>query len=493
MKVVLISMPDVIPIIIHETAIHMPNHGIACIGGNIDERHQVYLIDLVRKRTAIRQYLTKALTRIKPDIIGLSAMTWQYDTCIRVIRLIKTILPDVKIALGGYHATLMAEEIAASSAADIIDFIVQGEGEETFRRLVNALDGHDSLASIPSLSFKENDCFRHNRRATLCDLSSLKLPIRDQRRLTWGYHFMFSSIEIMETSRGCTRNCNFCSIQHMYGRSYRTYPIERVIADLDYIYYKKKTRLIFLADDNLVLSPKWVDEICEAIIKKGYRDLRLIVQADCVSIAGNPAMVRKMRQAGFRGMFLGIENASAVNLEEMGKGDMAAVSKQAVDICHKNGIMVIGGLIFGLPGDDENAIRKNYLFLNNLGVDGAYCQMLTPYPKTRLRKHLLEEGLVTNSGDYSKYSGLWANVTTRHLSAEQLQYYFWYYRQNVLGWWTPSAFAKSQGIVWTSTWLYFIKPFMKFFFDRKVSHIGWQALHEEELKYLQQMNTFSDL
>lgn len=493
MKVVLVSMPDIVPIIIHDQAIHMPNHGIACVGGNIDDRHQVYLIDLVRKRDAIRTYLRNTLTKIRPDIIGLSAMTWQYDTCIRIIRFIKTILPDAKIALGGYHATLMAEEIATSPDAALIDFIVRGEGEITFRRLVNTLDGQDSLASIPSLSFKEGDCFVHNERATLCDLSSLKLPIRDHRRLTWGYHFMFKKIEIVETSRGCTRNCNFCSIQHMYGRSYRTYPVERIINDLDYIYHRNKTRLIFVADDNLVLNPKWVDTICEAIIKKNYKELNLIVQVDCISIARNPEMVSKMRRAGFREMFLGIENASEVNLEELSKGNVAAVSKQAVDICHKNGIMVVGGLIFGLPNDDENAIRRNYTFLNNIEVDAAYCQIVTPYPKTRLREHLINEGLVTNPDDYRKYSGLWANVKTKHLSADQLQYFFWYYRQNTLGWWTPSAFARSQGMIWTSMWQHIIKPIMQCFFERKVCRIGWKALHEKELENLKQMNTFSDL
>jgi coenzyme F420-reducing hydrogenase gamma subunit len=68
MKVVLISMPDVIPIVIHEMALHMPNHGIACIGGNVDEEHEVALIDLVRKRSSISAYLTKTLKRITPDL-----------------------------------------------------------------------------------------------------------------------------------------------------------------------------------------------------------------------------------------------------------------------------------------------------------------------------------------------------------------------------------------------------------------------------------------
>ena len=59
MKVVLMSMPDVVPLVIHESAVHTPSHGIACIGGNIDPEHDVYLIDLVRKRRSIRKYLTR--------------------------------------------------------------------------------------------------------------------------------------------------------------------------------------------------------------------------------------------------------------------------------------------------------------------------------------------------------------------------------------------------------------------------------------------------
>ena len=241
MKVILISMPDVIPIVIHETALHMPNHGIACTGGNIDEGHEVYLIDLVRKRSNLSNYLTKSLKRIKPDLIGLSAMTWQYPTCLAVIGLIKSILPRVKIAIGGYHATLMSGEMTASSESQEVDFIVRGEGEEVFRRLVNALAGTDKLDTIPSLSYREDGVWIHNERGPLNDLTHLRLPIRDHRRLTGGYHFMYSRIEVMETSRGCTRNCNFCSINHMYGHSYRTYPIERILADLDDIYFKRKT------------------------------------------------------------------------------------------------------------------------------------------------------------------------------------------------------------------------------------------------------------
>jgi anaerobic magnesium-protoporphyrin IX monomethyl ester cyclase len=493
MKVVLISMPDVIPIVIHEMALHMPNHGIACVGGNVDEGHEVYLIDLVRKRRSIAAYLTKTLKRLDPDLVGLSAMTWQFPTCLAVIRFIKTVLPRVKIAVGGYHATLMSGEIAASPESKEVDFIVRGEGEEAFRRLVNALAGTDRLEAIPSLSYKRTGEWIHNERGALCDLSRLKLPIRDHRRLTGGYHFLYSRIEVMETSRGCTRNCNFCSISHMYGRSYRTYPVERILADLDDIYFNRKTRLIFVADDNMVLNPQWVATVCDAIIGRKYRNLRLIVQADCISVAQNEAMVAKMAEAGFRGVFLGIENASSHNLRTMEKPDMGKEAKRAIELCHRYGIMVIGGLIFGLPDDDEEAIRKNYQFLNELEADASYCQMLTPYPKTRLRESLIDDGLVTNHDRYERYNGFWANVKTRHLESDQLQYAFWYYRQAALGWWKPSAFAEKHGKLWTSFWMHAVKPVMKQFADRQTRRIGREGQYQRYLLRLERMNRFTDL
>ena len=493
MKIILMSMPDVAPLIIHETAIHMPSHGIACVGGNIDEQHDVYIVDLIRKRRQLKKYITKILLKIRPDLVGLSAMAWQYDTCIKLIKLIKSVLPEVKIAIGGYHATLMNEEIAASSEGELIDFIIRGEGEVACRRLVNALDGKDRMEDIPSLSYKQGKQFVHNPRGETLDLSELKLPIRDKRRLTWGYHILYSKIELIETSRGCTRGCNFCSMRHMYGRSFRTYPIERVLADLDDIYYKRRTHWVFIADDNMVLNPKRVIALCDAIIARKYKKLNLVVQADCISMAQNEEMVSKMAQAGVKSAFLGIENASKKNLESAGKGNIVNASRKAVEICHKYDIMVIGGLIFGFPEDDEESIIENYQFLKTIGADSSYCQILTPYPKTGMRQNLIDEGLVTNKYNYKKYSGLWANVRTRYLDSDRLQYLFWYHRQVTLGWWNPSKRARSQGRLWTGIWLYAFKPVLKFFIDRTLAREGWEGRYRKELKRLSNMNYFRDL
>ncbi|MCG6534630.1 MAG: radical SAM protein, partial [Syntrophales bacterium LBB04] len=143
--------------------------------------------------------------------------------------------------------------------------------------------------------------------------------------------------------------------------------------------------------------------------------------------------------------------------------------------------------------DDEEAVRRNYEFPDELEVDAAYCQILTPYPKTKLRESLLAAGLVTNHDNYERYNGFWANVETRHLDAAALQYAFWHYRQTALGWWRPSDFAKRQGRLWTLLWTHLVKPVMKYFADRKIRRVGWQGQYQRHLERLELMNRFPDL
>ena len=279
----------------------------------------------------------------------------------------------------------------------------------------------------------------------------------------------------------------------MYGRSFRPFPIQRVLADLDDIYYNAKTRWAFVVDDNLVLDQERVIALCDAIIAKKYSNLHLVVQADCISMSRNETMVRKMAQAGFSIVFLGIENVSKQNLKLAHKGDIIAASKRAMKLCHKYGLMVIGGLIFGFPDDDEEDIINNYRFLNEIEADAALCQILTPYPKTGLREQLLADGLVTNKEDYKKYNGLWANVRTRHLDTELLQYLYWFHKQKQLGWWDPSTLARSNGRLWTWLWIAGVKPVMRYFVNRTLRKRGWRGRYEKEVKRWAGINHFKDL
>jgi len=204
-------------------------------------------------------------------------------------------------------------------------------------------------------------------------------------------------------------------------------------------------------------------------------------------------MVRLMAQAGFKCIFLGIENVSRKNLLAAHKGDIVDASRKAIKICHKYGIMVVGGMIFGFPDDREEDIIHNYRFLISTEADTSYCQILTPYPKTGIRQELLDAGLVTNPYNYAWYNGIWANVRTHHLDADTLQYLVWYHRQTVMGWWTPSERIRKQGRLWTSICLFLFKPLMKVIVARSMRKYGWRGRFEREMARLRAGNRFSDL
>lgn len=210
-------------------------------------------------------------------------------------------------------------------------------------------------------------------------------------------------------------------------------------------------------------------------------------------MAQNEEMVRKMAQAGFRTIFLGIESSSRQNLEATRTGNIVEASKQAVANCHKYDMMVIGGLIFGFPEDDETAIINNYRFFLENKIDAAYCQILTPYPKTRLREELIELGLVTNKDNYRWYDGVRANIKTKHLDSEKLQYLVWYHRQKILGWWDPAPYARKKIRLWTAIWIYALKPVLKLITNRRLKKYGWKNRYLREMARLSKMNIYPDL
>ena len=439
MNVLLFAMPDLIPHFMEKTW-KAPSLAIASLAGNLKGEHSVGCADLILRRDNVAGGVREAIDKMNPDLIGLSAMSFQYDTAVRVARLCRRFCPRAKIVLGGYHATLMSEELAAGADAELFDFFIRGEGEKSFSDLVNTLAAGGDLAGVSGLSYKADGKFVHNPRGELLGLSEIKIPDRSAR--VWkNYKFNFWQIDVIETSRGCKMKCTFCSMYHMYGRTFRTYSIERVIADIADS-KAHGARYIAFADDNITLDVKRLEDLCDAIVEAGHNDINYIIQASCAGIASSETLSKKMAKAGFNIVFLGIENVSERNLRLMKKGNILELTKKAIKYLHDNNIMIVGGMIVGHADDTERDIRENYEFFDANDIDFYGDQIITPYPRTEMREELLRQNLVTNPDDYSKYNGFWANVRTNHLSADELLFLRWKYRKKVSTFFkTTPAFA----------------------------------------------------
>ncbi|TVL96690.1 MAG: B12-binding domain-containing radical SAM protein [Candidatus Brocadia sp. WS118] len=487
MRILLCSMPDTVPQFSAKTW-RAPNLAISSLAGNIQPHHEVALADLVLRRKTLLPSLKKAVEDYQPDIIGLSAMTFQFDTARKIAAFIKSMHKEIRIAIGGYHATLMYEEIASSDDGNPFDYIVRGEGEETFRDILDAMEGKREWKDIPGLSYRQNGGFLHNSPRPLENLDTLQLPRRDAR--IWdGYLFSGKRLDMVETSRGCTMTCNFCSMNRMYGRTFRTYSFERVMQDLANA-KKHGARYITFSDDNITLNVKRFESLCDAIVAAGHNDLRYIVQASTAGIASSPALAQKMALAGIQIVFLGIENVSERNLKLMNKGNMLEKTQRAIEYLHKNNLLIVGGMILGHAEDKEEDIAQNYEFFDKANIDFFGEQIITPYPKTGMRDILIKEGLVTNITDYRRYNGFWANVKTKHLSSEDLQFLRWKYKRRYSTFFKTTPVFKANYAMVNLLRIFVLRPYYRI--KNFITSLGKteRDIFENDMKKFAEMNNF---
>jgi len=105
MNVLLLSMPDSFEHM-PPVAIRMPNGALASLAGNIDPHHRVAIADLILVQSTVRATLERLVRDIAPDLVGLSVMTFQRTTALKIARLIHALRPSTRIVVGGYDPSL---------------------------------------------------------------------------------------------------------------------------------------------------------------------------------------------------------------------------------------------------------------------------------------------------------------------------------------------------------------------------------------------------
>jgi len=432
MNVLLLSMPDSFEHM-PPVAIRMPNGALTSLAGNVDPQHRVAVADLILVQRQVRETVTRLVRQLDPEVVGLSIMTFQRRTAARLIELVRVLRPGVKIVVGGYDPSLAPEAYEEMN----VDFLVRGEGEITFCELLRAIEqrsGVYRVDRIHGLSYRNGENWVHNpdRPPHRLEDSEIRPPNRDTRVLK-GYTLLGRQVDVIETSRGCTYDCSFCSIIEMRGRNFHTYSFERVLADIRDA-RDHGARTIFLVDDNITLNVRRFEALCEAIIAAGLQKLDYFVQAMTSAIANHgETLAPLMRRAGFRYVFLGIENilegdleflrASAKNTERTNGQNTGNATLKAIDYLHRNQMYVVGGLIVGSPGDTRESIEANLEFARRY-VDWPYIQHPTPYPRTPMTTDFRAQGLIMIE-ELEEYDGTTAVVRTEHLPAEEVEFMRW--------------------------------------------------------------------
>ncbi len=413
-------------------AIRLPNGALSSLAGNLDAHHRVAVADLILVERRVGETVSRLMAQWRPDLVGLSVMTFQRRTALRLIDLVKRLKPDVRIVVGGYDPSLAPEAYANPEAG--VDFIVRGEGEITFRELLRALESGSHGDGIAGLWRRAADGVHKNpdRPVNGLDSGKIRLPRRDARILR-GYTILGRQADVVETSRGCTYDCSFCSIIAMRGRNFHTFSFDRVIADIRDA-RAHGARAIFIVDDNLTLNVKRFEALCRALIEAGLSDIDYTVQAMTSAIANaGPGLARLMGKAGFRYVFLGIENvldedlgflkAVAKNEQREHGQSVGNATKRAIELLHENNMYVVGGLIVGNPEDTEASIEANLAFARRY-VDWPYIQHPTPYPATPMSEDLRRRGLIESEA-LEEYDGTTAVVRPAGMAASEVEFQRW--------------------------------------------------------------------
>ena len=304
------------------------------------------------------------------DLVGISVVTLAAPRAYEIADGFRA--RGVKVVLGGVHATLCPDE-----AGEHADAVVMGEAEGVWPTLVE-----DFMAGRLQRTYQ-------NRERP--SLAGLPIPRRDLLARN-GYLFRGT----LSTTRGCPFSCSFCSVTSFFGHTYRSRPLDEVLAEIDAL---ADSRFLFFVDDNIVGNPRYARELFQALVP--YRK-KWIAQAS-INIANDEELLRLAAAGGCVGVLIGLESVSPASLAGVHKKiNVPDEYGPAITRIRSHGIAVHGFFIFGFDDDDESVFERTVRFCQEARLESASFGVLMPLPGTFLYQSLDREKRILTK-DWTRY------------------------------------------------------------------------------------------
>jgi radical SAM superfamily enzyme YgiQ (UPF0313 family) len=224
------------------------------------------------------------------------------------------------------------------------------------------------------------------------------------------------NVAVIETSRGCPNDCDFCAVTQAYGREYRSKAIPYVIAGLRDV--QEMGASVFFCDDNFVGSPTRAIALANAIAENGLARKPSTAQVT-IQAARNPELLKALKRAGIEILCVGIESLFDETLTTLGKPYSAQQNKDYVRKLREEGFWVHGMLMPGGDGDTRERLQETSRWINE-NLDSVQLFPPLPIPGTRLLQKMREEGRILTT-DYSLYDGQSVVMRPLHMSPYELQ------------------------------------------------------------------------
>jgi radical SAM superfamily enzyme YgiQ (UPF0313 family) len=388
-KVLLINPPFNISKASYQTSIPI---GLLCLASYLDRQGiEVKIIDGLRQKNYL-ELIQAELARV--DLVGLSVMTMQVSSALKISKLIKGFDPQIPIVWGGVQSTLFPEQVAGHP---LIDIAVFGEGEQTLLDLIQAIKGKNDLRSIPGIAFQKGEKVIINDKRSFLKMDELPT-------LNWS----LISEEILEniilvpvhTSRGCPHQCAFC-INPLTKNFWRSYSAERVLNDLEQIkhqpYFQNKPLRFW--DEDFFVDIKRAKAIIQGMIDRKLNiPWETTVRVDYIRdglIDDN--FLALLKESGCYLLSFGGESGSERVLRKINKGISPEQIIYSAKQTLKYGIIPQYSFMVGLPGETKEDIKQTIYLIDQLTALSPQIQILgpqafRPYPGSALYQECLLSG-----------------------------------------------------------------------------------------------------
>ena len=251
----------------HEVAIYHAEHGPDTKYKSIvkySENFNKYKSAIESDDHPIWAEVRKEISSFYPEVVGVSVLTPKVPSAFKIAKICKKIDPKMIVVFGNHHPTIKPDEILLNKN---VDFVVRGEGEETFNSLIDNLgSSYPDYSTIAGLSFRDNcEIVNNNDRIPMDNLDALPFPARN--KLLNFETYTPVQLNMVMTSRGCPYSCNFCASDNMWGKKVRFRSVENIINELNELKNVYSVKNINFMDDSFTINKERVKELCLAIIE----------------------------------------------------------------------------------------------------------------------------------------------------------------------------------------------------------------------------------
>lgn len=346
------------------------------------------------------QEVRRVLKKTKPSIVAISFLSSMAKDAFRVAKLLKKLAPDALVVMGGPHPTIFPKETVENP---YIDFVLMGESERSFLKLIKAIEKKDSFKKIPGLVFKKGRKIIVNDKIDFVEnLDSLLFPARDAFPTLGQYLKLRRSVTVM-ASRGCPFNCSFCqpTLRKIFGPRVRFRSPKNVIAELEEI-KKLGFKEVVFEDDTLTAKKEWIRKLCQLMIKK-----RLNLAWSCNSRVNliEKETLKLMKKAGLKRIAFGVESGSQRVLDEvMQKGIKVEETVKAFDLCRRLGIKTVAFVMLGSPTETKEEIKETIKLVKKIKPDWISVTRTVLLPHTHLWDFAHQKRLVrVKENNFNKF------------------------------------------------------------------------------------------